>query len=81
MSNNVAAILNTDMAAILLQCPHSKVFLCRPYKESLLSFQSAIGSEKLSNLKHMAVILKSNMAAPDVNSGIAKMFLDIENIV
>ena len=28
----------------------------------------------------MAAILKSNMAAPDVNSEIAKMFLDIENI-
>ena len=30
--------------------------------------------------KHMAAILKSNMAAPDVNSDIANMFLDIENI-
>ena len=28
----------------------------------------------------MAAILKSTMAAPDVNSEIAKMFLDIENI-
>ena len=28
----------------------------------------------------MAAILKSNMAAPDVNSDIAKMFPDIENI-
>ena len=28
----------------------------------------------------MAAILKSNMAAPDVNSEIAKMFLYIENI-
>ena len=28
----------------------------------------------------MAAILKSNMAAPDVNSEIAKMFLDVENI-
>ena len=28
----------------------------------------------------MAAILKSNMAGPDVNSEIAKMFLDIENI-
>ena len=28
----------------------------------------------------MAAILKSNMAAPDVNSEIAKMLLDIENI-
>ena len=28
----------------------------------------------------MAAILKSNMAAPDVNSDIAKMFLDIDNI-
>ena len=28
----------------------------------------------------MAAILKSNMAAPDVNSEFAKMFLDIENI-
>ena len=28
----------------------------------------------------MAAILKSKMAAPDVNSEIAKLFLDIENI-
>ena len=28
----------------------------------------------------MAVILKSNMAAPGVNSDIAEMFLDIEDI-
>ena len=28
----------------------------------------------------MAAILKSNMAAPNLNSEIAKMFLDIENI-
>ena len=28
----------------------------------------------------MAAILKSNMAAPGLNSEIAKMFLDIENI-
>ena len=34
------------------------------YKESLFSFQSAIGSELQSNVKHMAAILKSNMAAP-----------------
>ena len=28
----------------------------------------------------MAAIFKSNMAAPDVNSDIAKIYLDIENI-
>ena len=33
------------------------------YRELLFSFQSAIGSE-VQNVKHMAAILKSNMAAP-----------------
>ena len=49
------------------------------YKESLFSFQSAIGSERRSNVIHMAAILESNMAAPDVNFDIAKRFLYIEN--
>ena len=49
-------------------------------KEPLFSFQSAIRNETQSNVKHMAAILKSNMAALGVNSDIAKMFLDIENI-
>ena len=62
MSNNVAAILNSDMAAIWWQFPHSKHF--PRYKESLFSFQSAIRSKIRSNINHMAVILKSNMAAP-----------------
>ena len=62
MSNNVAAILNFDIAAIWWQFPHSNHF--PTYKESLFSFQSAIGNEVQSNVKHMAAILKSNMAAP-----------------
>ena len=33
------------------------------YKESLFSFQSAIISEIQCNVKHMAAILKFNMAA------------------
>ena len=46
---------------------------------SLFSFQSTIGSDIQTNVKHMVAILKSNMAASahDVNSDIAKMFLDI----
>ena len=62
MSNNVAAILNSNTAAIWWQFPHSKHF--PRYKESLFSFQSLTGSEIQSNVKHMAAILKSNMAAP-----------------
>ena len=50
------------------------------YKESLFSFQSATGSEIQSIVKHMVAILKSNMVAPEVNSDIAKMFIDIENM-
>ena len=61
MSNNVVAILNSDMVAIWWQFPDSKHFpRC---KESLFSFQSAIISEIQSNVKHFAAILKSNMAA------------------
>ena len=78
MYNNVAAILNSDMAAILWrQFQNSKYF--PRYKVSLFSFQSTIGSEIQTNVKHMVDILKSNMAvsAHDVNSDIAKMFLDI----
>ncbi len=62
MYNNVAAILNSDMAAIRQQLPHSKHF--PRYNESLYSFQSATGGEIQSNVKHMAAILKYNMAAP-----------------
>ena len=50
------------------------------YSETLFSFQSGTVSEIRSNVKHMAAILKSNMAAPDVNYDIAKMFLYVENI-
>ena len=62
MSNNVAAIFNSDMAAIWWQFPNGKHF--PRYKESLFSFQSATGSEIQSKVKHMAAILKSNKAAP-----------------
>ena len=62
MSSNVAAILNSDMAAIWWQFPHSKHFPRN--KEPLFSFQSAIGSEIQSNVKHKAATLKANMAAP-----------------
>ena len=58
----MAAILNSDMAAIWWQFPHGKHI--PRYEESLFYFQSATGSEIQSNIKHMAAILKSNMAAP-----------------
>ncbi len=63
MSNNVAAILNSDMAAIDDNFHMVNIFLDHDYKESLFSFQSATGSEIQRNVKHMAAILKSNMAA------------------
>ena len=72
MSNNVAAILNFDIAAIWWQFPRSDHF--PTYKESLFSFQSAIGNEVQSNVKHMAAILKSNMAAP------GRKFWDCQNV-
>ncbi len=78
MSNNVAAILNFDMAAIWLQFPHSKHF--PRYKVSLFSFQSATGSEIQINVKHMAASWNPIWRPPDVNSDIVKMFLDIENL-
>ena len=72
MSNNVAAILNSDMAAIWWQFPHGKHY--PRYKESLFSFQIATGSE--IQLPYWNPIWRPL----DVNSDIAKMFVDIDNI-
>ena len=52
MSNNMVAILNSDMAAIWWQFPHGRHF--PRYKKCLFSFQSATGTEIQSNVTHMA---------------------------
>ena len=47
---------------------------------AISEFQMAVTLLDMQFVKLMAAILKPNMAAPDVNSQIAKIFLDIENV-